>query len=173
MTRCPHLRHGFSRERFLAPAEDLGPGPTDLRASGRTVRAPTCGVSAAPTSQSVPDVRSSTDVGAGSIVYMLESQSKYIRRPALSTPRATQSRYGLTSRIDTTTRKRSRAVVFLVDGCGRKVLELVPHGAAGVDELNWPALHLHLNTDGRMRRSRRPAKFAASTRRGQAREYPD
>ena len=124
---------GFTASDFLAPMKILGQGRRDLRAQWANGARAYLGVSAPHFPNLFLMYGPNTNVGAGSIVYMLESQATYIRQ-AIDELR---SGHAVVVRADVESRYDAQTQSLLVDGVWSKCASWY-RAADGRVSTNWP-----------------------------------
>ena len=142
---------GFTASDFLAPMKILGQGRRDLRAQWANGARAYLGVSAPHFPNLFLMYGPNTNVGAGSIVYMLESQAKYIRQAITGLRRG----HAVAVRADVEDRYDAQTQSLLVDGVWSKCASWY-RTAGGRVSTNWPGT---------------PSQYRRRMRRYDARKY--
>jgi cation diffusion facilitator CzcD-associated flavoprotein CzcO len=124
---------GFTASDFLAPMKILGQGRRDLRAQWANGARAYLGVSAPHFPNLFLMYGPNTNVGAGSIVYMLESQAKYIRQAITGL----RSGHAVVVRADVEDRYDAQTQSLLVEGVWSKCASWY-RTADGRVSTNWP-----------------------------------
>jgi cation diffusion facilitator CzcD-associated flavoprotein CzcO len=124
---------GFTASDFLAPMKILGRGRRDLRAQWANGARAYLGVSAPHFPNLFLMYGPNTNLGAGSIVYMLEGQAKYIRQAIAEL----RSGHAVVVRADVESRYDAQTQSLLVDGVWSKCASWY-RTAEGRVSTNWP-----------------------------------
>jgi cation diffusion facilitator CzcD-associated flavoprotein CzcO len=142
---------GFTASDFLAPMKIVGQGRRDLRGQWANGARAYLGVSAPHFPNLFLMYGPNTNVGAGSIVYMLESQAKYIRQAI----EELRSGHAVVVRADVESRYDAQTQSLLVNGVWSKCASWY-RAADGRVSTNWPGT---------------PSQYRRRTRRYDPRKY--